>query len=574
MNFRRFVVDVFWDVTQSEWSLCPIQPGSPSARLNGTASTTTRLPQTTLSLSSRPIAERTLELHALHTSTREERTVEARQATTPVGSTSTTAQSLQKSAAPTATATKDGSVASPSVNSFSASSDQYDCSTSTNLDLLLGVLFEHFDATDTDVNAIMVSLSLKVRAAAPSSRPSGDFPQLTGDDLPRNNSRLGPKFMDNLGSLLYTPSQLASQRSILNNPGGWLEVEEAYQPSTSYFTVQGAPIVSSPNGWPGEGYIEIVNYKRLIVGIDSIDSQMAGYDFSADAATIFPAGYIDAMRSVNTTENGGVDSGCFFDPAQTSLASTNSSWAVSSVAQEQSSTLNDLQSLYNQASNLIRCGISPILNTTLTGRTADQDYLPYQKYAQIAIWSWSAGQPGNSSAEASTMNDRCATLNSSSGHWQVSNCASYFPGACQSLTQPYVWNISSPATQYYKVDDACPEGTSFSYPATALENAYLLQQWRQQLGSNPDSAGSLLWIDYNDLDVPTCWVTGRNTTCPYGGDGSNNRTKELVVPTVAGAIILLVTVLTLLAKCAGNRQNSKRRRRRGNDGWDYEGVPA
>jgi hypothetical protein len=94
------------------------------------------------------------------------------------------------------------------------------------------------------------------------------------------------------------------------------------------------------------------------------------------------------------------------------------------------------------------------------------------------------------------------------------------------------------------------------------------------LGSNPDSAGSLLWIDYNDLDVPTCWVTGRNTTCPYGGDGSNNRTKELVVPTVAGAIILLVTVLTLLAKCAGNRQNSKRRRRRGNDGWDYEGVPA
>jgi hypothetical protein len=495
------------------------------------------------------------------------RSIDVRQAPTPVDSTSTTAQSLQTSAVLT--------VASPTASNFSAlSDDQYDCSTSTNLDLLLGILFEHFDATNTDVNATMVTLSLKVRAATSSSRSFGDMTPLTGDDLPQNNSRLGSKFMDNLGGLLYTPSQLASQRSILNNPGGWLEVEESNQPSTSYFTVQGDPIESSPNGWPGEGYIEILNYKRLIVGIDSVDAQMAEYDFSADAATIFPTGYIDVTRPVSISANGSIGSGCFFDPAQTSLASTNSSWAVSSVAQEQSSTSSDLQTIYDQANNLIRCGISPILNMTLAGRTADQDYQPYQAYAQNAIWSWSAGQPGNASAEASTVNDRCAALNSSSGHWQVSNCAGYFPGACQSTTQPYVWNISSPATQYYKVDDACPEGTSFSFPATALENAYLLQQWRVQLGSNPDPAGSLLWIDYNDLDVATCWVTGRNTTCPYGGDSSNDHTKELVVPTVAGAIILLVTVLTLLAKCAGNRQNSKRRRRRGDDGWDYEGVPA
>jgi hypothetical protein len=569
MNFRRFVVDVFWDVTQSEWSLCPVQLGLPSAHVNGSVSTTTRLPQTTLSLSSRPIAARTVNPNDASKFPVGEGAIEARQATTSVDSISTTLQSTQTSSAPITTTTTASTVANASGSSFSTSGDQYDCSTSTNLDLLLGILFAHFDATNTDVNATMVTLSLNIRAAVPSTRPFGVLSQLEGDDLPQNNSRLGSKFMDNLSGFLYTPSQLASQRSILNNPGGWLEVEEAYQPSTSYFTMRGDPIVSSPNGWPGEGYIELLNYKRLIVGIDSMDAQMAQYDLSADAATIFPIGYIDTMRSVDTAGNGSVGGGCFFDPAQTSLASTNSSWAVSSVAQQ-----NDVQVIYNEANDLIRCGISPILNTTLTGRTADQDYLPYQSYAQNAIWSWSAGQPGNASAEASTASDRCATLNSSSGHWQVSNCASYLPGACQSTTQPYVWSISSPATQYYKVDDACPEGTSFSFPATALENAYLLQQWRQQLGGNPDPAGSLLWIDYNDLDVPTCWVTGRNTTCPYGGDSSNDRTKELVVPTVAGAIILLVTVLTLLAKCAGNRQNSKRRRRRGDDGWDYEGVPA
>jgi hypothetical protein len=558
MNFRRFVVDIFWDVTRGEWSLCPVQLGTPSGRTSGTATTTTKLPETTLNLSSRPIGGRSIDVDALQTSFVLETINEKRQATT-------TAQS--PSQPPTTAAATATSSAPPSA-------DRYDCSPSTNLDLLLGVLFEHFAETNTDVNATMVTMTLNIHAARAASGPVEGQPQLGPADLPQGSLRLGPIFTENLGSLLYTPSQLASQRSILNNPGGWLEVGESYQPSTSYFTLTGDPIKSSPDGWPGEGYIELANYKRLIVGIDSIDAQMAAYNFSADAATIFPRGYLETVRGVDLTATGAVSSGCFFDAAQTSLSSINSSWAVASVAQDQSATQSDLQLLYNKASNMMKCGISPILNTTLAGRTADQDYLPYQSYAQSSIWSWAAGEPGNASAMASTSSNRCATLNSSSGHWQVSDCGSYRSGACQSNTQPYVWYISSPATQYYKVDDACPEGSSFEVPSTALENAYLLQQFRMALGPTPDPAGSLLWIDYNDLDVPTCWVTGRNTTCPYGGDSTNDRTKELVVPTVAGAIILLVTVLTLLVKCAGNRQNSKRRRRRGNDGWDYEGVPA
>jgi len=217
----------------------------------------------------------------------------------------------------------------------------------------------------------------------------------------------------------------------------------------------------------------------------------------------------------------------------------------------------------------MNCGISPLLNKSLAGVTADKNFLPYQEYTLNSIWSWAAGQPENATMSG---NERCATMNSSTGNWQVASCgASYYSGSCRVNNRPYDWRISSPPTMYYKVDEACPEGTNFDVPRTALENSYLLAAFRQSLGSGSYPNGALLWVDLNDLDISTCWVTGSNTTCPYQTEAPDGQARTLFAPVVAGVIVLVLTILTILVKCAGARQNAKRRRR-GDDGWDYEGI--
>ncbi|KAI7587362.1 hypothetical protein KC343_g17560, partial [Hortaea werneckii] len=118
-------------------------------------------------------------------------------------------------------------------------------------------------------------------------------------------------------------------------------------------------------------------------------------------------------------------------------------------------------------------------------------------------------------------------------------------------------------------------------------NTYLVNAWRKYLEEHPNpnsntntqnngasqSNDELLWLNFNNLDATTCWVLGQNTTCPYIST-MVSETRQVVVPTVAAVIVFVCAVLTIFVKCAANRQNTKRRKRRGEDGWDYEGVPS
>jgi len=83
-----------------------------------------------------------------------------------------------------------------------------------------------------------------------------------------------------------------------------------------------------------------------------------------------------------------------------------------------------------------------------------------------------------------------------------------------------------------------------------------------------------LWLDFNDLDVQSCWVVGVNSRCPYGRSAEASMSAQIVVPTVAALIVLVLALLTLLIKCGANRRQARSRRRRGVTGWDYEGVPS
>jgi len=126
--------------------------------------------------------------------------------------------------------------------------------------------------------------------------------------------------------------------------------------------------------------------------------------------------------------------------------------------------------------------------------------------------------------------------------------------------------------------DACSDGTRFDLPRTGLENTYLYQKILNDSRSASDSDAELrekgVWINFNSLDVQDCWTSGGpNATCPYTDNGEEVRQRNVLIPTIAALIVLILTVLTLLVKCNENRRNS-RTRRRGDNGWDYEGVPS
>jgi hypothetical protein len=72
-----------------------------------------------------------------------------------------------------------------------------------------------------------------------------------------------------------------------------------------------------------------------------------------------------------------------------------------------------------------------------------------------------------------------------------------------------------------------------------------------------------------------CFVTGGPTaTCPYVPGSDVIQQQTVLVPTVAGLIVLVVGALTVFVKIAGHRRVRKRSRKRVNNGFVYEGVPS
>ena len=97
---------------------------------------------------------------------------------------------------------------------------------------------------------------------------------------------------------------------------------------------------------------------------------------------------------------------------------------------------------------------------------------------------------------------------------------------------------------------------------------------RRDAGAGAEDPPAGVWINFNSLNLQTCWVaTGPNGTCPYYDDSRATQSRQVLVPTIAAIIVLILTALTLFVKCSANRRNSKNRRR-GEGGWDYEGVPS
>ncbi|QIX01181.1 hypothetical protein AMS68_006698 [Peltaster fructicola] len=537
-EFRRFILDIYWDESRSVWSACPVQLGN-AGRVSNTSTTTTTGSTSSLQLVSASFNLRELETPAV---------VQARQAsamsiTTNTSSATTTIAAIS----PTAT---------PLIHI-----GPYACSSTANLDIFLGTLAAYLDDTENNLNATTTYLSLNLHAAL-----SPDLVVRPPSNLPRGSSSLQALFAVNTSSYLYTPANLRSQRADLNATGNWFGVPDNVVPDAAYFRISSDGSTSTTqDGWPSDSFVEFTKAKRLLVGFGSVSQEMTQYDTAADAGTIFTPGYLEQSHTYQLTSSGNVSSGCFYNLQSTQVSALNNSWAVA-----------DIQNMNNQgatqaSTSLTTCGYTPVLNQTLDNVSAILAPQAYQKFAVSSIWSWDINEPMDH--PNSTQNYHCAVLNATSGRWQVAGCGASRYCACRVNNGPYDWQISTSGLPYDRVDQACPENSIFTVARTALENEYLLHAWRTARMSNSIS-DELLFVNFNDLDVSSCWVIGQNTTCPYR-ETNDNSMQTITVPTVAAVIVFVLTILTIFVKCAANRQNTKRRRRRGHDEYgDYEGVPA
>lgn len=301
--------------------------------------------------------------------------------------------------------------------------DGYICDASFNATTLF-CLFEFWiTRTDTDLRARILLFDFNLHEIYPSSN---------------NTSPPAPKPLYNTllstGILVdsYTPTELASDRSNLNN--SWFG-DKTDVNTSEYFTTQGSAggIKSTDDGWPSESYLEFVSRKRVLVSFGTIAAGI-GYDpaTSGDDRNIFPTGYLGNPTILNIS---GAPK-CFLSNSSVELRDVNSSWAqivdTTSIpfAENNSGAITDLAS----------CGYSTILNSTYSSNLTANAARHLNHIRDSLAWSWDVNEPMNIAAGIGgngTKSFRCVSMSASDGKWRVTECGERKLVACRVKRKPY-----------------------------------------------------------------------------------------------------------------------------------------
>ena len=399
---------------------------------------------------------------------------------------------------------------------------------------------------------------------------------LASSNMPTGDQLLGSRINDKIGGSLYQPSDLLSERKDLN--ASWLQVSsESRLPIFGYYDLNHGDdgTLSTPNGWPSEGYLLFNAFKRFLVTYGEIGPEMAGYTFGEDHKWVFYANQTTRLREAAVSAEGVITSGCYYTGSSDEVQRVNNTWAVTSVD-------DSVPEPRAMIGNMTACGLAPTLNFTVNG-TADSSYQTYQNFTEYSIFGWAPGEPRNTTISGQNGKDdqfRCVLLDSSPeyrGHWRVENCQQKFRVACRMGGQPFKWQLSSGQFAFENAKAGCEgiSGSEFGMPRTGLENNYLYQHILGDTGTQRRAnVRSGVWVNMNDLDSANCWVTtGANGSCTYKNDAQDRHDREVLIPSIAALIVFILTVLTILVKCNLNRRTS-RVRRTGPGGWEYEGVPS
>ncbi|OAP58315.1 hypothetical protein AYL99_07405 [Fonsecaea erecta] len=579
-QYRRLIIDLYWDNINRQFNLCPVElpplvgnstagySVDSSALYSITASTSFSPPPTTTNPSNTTGSlAPSLEKRQTSLSSLDNSTSPISSATDSISSAATTTSDV---AIPTSTGATGGTL---------LTLGPYMCSLDLNIGSIISLYNDYFARTSDTISARLHFLDINLHAAAPFTDPSSPAHTPMPGRLPSSDDLIGAQFEAALGRDIYTPQDLQADRKDLNR--SWFRDNYRVITDANYFRtveIEGDDIISTPDGWPGENWILLTDSRRLLLSWDQIDPQMAAYDFLSESGTVFNATELFPTPPVEWSDSGKVTSGCYYHPGDTTIAQTNASWAIATIEDISSGALPIL------AENLMACGFSPVINTTLNGLSVQHNLNTYQNFARSTMFGWAPGQPlGTSSGQNDGVTDddlRCAVLDATSGsqgNWRLEQCQKSRRAACRIAGQPYAWRLSTFDVPYSAAPDSCPDHTSFDLPRTALENTYLYRQILNDTSPRDDDSDGILsgvWINFNSIDQANCWVLGGpNATCPYSDFKEAEQQREILVPTIAALIILILTVLTILVKCNQNRRNS-RTRRRGDNGWEYEGIPS
>ncbi|KAB8235466.1 Lectin C-type domain protein [Aspergillus alliaceus] len=532
-GYRRFLVDLYWSVDSRAWSFCPVAIPKDE-------------PVVTIS-------------------------------TTP-------------SVGPTATTSAARSTVTVGSNSSGSSVYElgpYRCANDLDLSGLIDIFQDYYKDTTSQLNVYIIYITFNLHVAASAAAPNQPASKVSGDDLPAFSERVDTLMDNRLFHYIYTPSQLAKERSNLNE--SWYVVDDGYKPITEYFTINKLSdgTQSTPDGWPGTKYVQLAKERRLFLEYGSVDPQLEDYDLTTGKSeVIFPPGYLTSTVPAPSGDTKGLDYGCLYDAGASQVSQVNSSWALSnslSVPRGMNETYA-LSELSDRVVNLTACGLTPILNSTLFNKTADEAATLYKNISLSSTWAWAEGEPqGSDVGEGidSPQHDRCAVMDVSvGGHWRVTNCTDIRRAACRVGNLPYTWTISNTVYSYSDAYSyACPENTTMGVPRTGLENTYLYRYLLTQSSNiinpaSPDPAKREIWLDFNSRDITSCWATGGpEASCPYASDPKQLEKRTVLVSAIAAIVICIITALTLFVKCNANRRNS-RRGKRVIHGWEYEGVPS
>ncbi len=594
-QFRRLIVDLYWNSSSHQFMLCPTSISSVSGSLNSSSfsllpNTAERRSTPELSLSKRgedilPVFESLNPIQNLVR--RSELRYDVRQAASSTienasNDTARTSESSVTAAAPVATSTNPFGT---TLNDITTS--QY--SPNLTLSLFASLIMDYINNTSTNLDANLLFLQFNLHSAVSEDATTNPVVAVSGTDLPSPTERVGSILDAVASSFSYQPSELLDHRANLNN--SWFAIGASQHPVSEYFTTESFPGgLSTPDGWPSENFVEFRRFKRVLLGWGTVDRQMEDYDFAGDRDVVFPQGYVFSSTDVRPNSTEQPAPACSFDFEQKSVSRYNSSWAVSFL-NESHASVGSFDKLQSLASNLTSCGITPLLDVTLNNQTADQNFLLYVQFVQSTIWNWdwAREEPRNSSIpntngrnnESAQGQFRCALMDTSTpsnfGRWRVEYCGIRHRVACRLANQPYVWQISDESVPFSEAEASCQPNSSFSVPRTALENTYLRHHILSTSAaprSDGSEDGSGVWLNLNSLDTEACWLADRqNGSCPYFVDEDALRQRTVLVPVIAALVALLLTALTLFVKCNKNRRNS-RKRVRGEGGWDYEGVPS
>lgn len=484
----------------------------------------------------------------------------------------------------------------------------YQCQPSFTTDSIIQQISQYLSSTNTNMNVNYLKLFYRLNKFQfpPLLRNATlNWDEIYGSkNSPYKNlgnGTLSDTLLD-ISSFVYTPDNLKSFQSAV-----------ATSQSTDFYN-------KSSNPYPRFDTFIFTNLKRItpIIMYDEV-TEDGTYNYTdTDLSTLFING-----KSVNLTlEELGTSQAveqCLSNVFN--LSSVTGDELFRSLALNSSFRMvsDDGKFRFNDATyrSLIRCGFSPILNSSsyeINSTSIDALDEIVDHFIPLSFWSWGpdltdspnfddsdtsnslssvfslelasvtvshlsttavdkeakaiASDESNRSQEA----EKCVCVTDAG--WSIENCYNSYPFACQNQDNPNDWIIVTETRQYFNAYKSCPQGYFFSVPHLNVEMLSLMSEASKHTDPFP------VWIDVNDITVTNCFVSGGPyAECPYQNTISTRGLTGMIAPSFV--TIVVVVVLLFLEKVFRTNpiQTNKKRywKRTINDHnkkFDYEGVPS